>query len=420
MTMKRFKPSEVKLVEAEGFRDGTQGVSPEPALKELDAQFAQWQEQEQHDTTQRIKTLEGCVEQLERRKTDAERHWTDLEYETGGMPPGIALALCAVVFSALAVLGEASLLAPVMDGLGIAEPLWQYIMAAVIVITCSGLIEITKRQFQQPPAEIEAAQRPGAGALVKKCFLVALTVLTLLFVSLLGWWRAEEMIFAAAEQGGAWHAFLSQNPTLTRVLITLLTTGLPVFVALAFEWGLGGLRLAWEWRKTRRAYRRYSKALDQTQKRLEAEVEKRDARVKALAKRREEWHQTYLQNHELGRKVGARRLPLWRVLLKIAALALLLTVICLLLEPLMAGYIASGLMRGLLYTCVVTGLGGFYASRVIKAWDRPTPRQLYEQRATVWHAEVSAASTQPAGSGATPQNGARQVNGAGECALLLK
>lgn len=222
--MKNRVWSDVKVVEAEGFRDGTQGVSPVAALEEINAQFKQRQEQENYDSAERIKTLEGRVSHLGQSKEDAERHWSDLEYSTGGMPPHIALPLCAVVCSALAVAGEAGLLAPVMDGLGIAEPSLQYLMAAVLVITCSGLIEITKRQFRQPDTAASGQReerRNDGGSATKMCFFIALTLLTLAFVSFLGWWRAEEMIFAASEQGGAWREFLSQNSTLTRVLVRI-------------------------------------------------------------------------------------------------------------------------------------------------------------------------------------------------------
>lgn len=421
--MKNRVWSDVKVIEVEGFRDGTQGVSPVAALEEINAQFKQRQEQENYDSAERIKTLEARVSHLGQSKADAERHWSDLEYSTGGMPPHIALPLCAVVCSALAVAGEAGLLAPVMDGLGIAEPSLQYLMAAVLVITCSGLIEITKRQFRQPDTAASGQReerRNDGGRATKKCFFIALTLLTLAFVSFLGWWRAEEMIFAASEQGGAWREFLSQNPMLTRVLVTLLTTGLPVFVALAFEWGLEGLRLSWEWRKTRRAFYRYSKRLDTIRKALEAETEKKESRLRLLGEMREEWRQVYVQNHELGRKVGAHQLPLWRAVLKIVTVTLLLLTACLLLDPWLEDYIASVLSRGVIYACAVLGLGGMYAAGAIKAWDRPTPRQLYENRATLWHHSKGTDYRTEVGVSTPGNNGAGRPTGAGERTLSLK
>jgi hypothetical protein len=392
--MRKINQKETRTVVAEGFRDGTQGVNPGPAQEEINALFARQKEQDNHDATERIKKLEGQVEQLERRKLDAERHWADLEILTGGMPPQIVLPLTAVLLSALVVVGESVFLAPVMDGFGIADLMWQYLLAAVIVITCSGLIEITKREWLQTRVDRDSNKSAGPHAEQTKSvhwgrrvFFAFMALLALLLVSILGWWRAEEMMFAASAQSGEWQDFLSQNATLTRCVVILLTTGLPVFVALAFEWGLDGLRLAWEWRKSRRDYRKTSATLERTRKDLEGEFEKKNSRQKALDELREEWKQAYLQNHELGRRVGARRLPLWRVILKIGAVVFVIVMICLLADPLVSGYILSDFTRLLLYTCVTIGLGGLYAAHAIKAWDRPNARQLYKQQATLWRSD---------------------------------
>ena len=417
--MKKLDRKETRTIEAEGFRAGTQGVSPGPALEEISALVARQKEQENHDATERIKTLEGRVEQLSQRKLDAERHWADLEILTGGMPPQIVLPLCAVLLSALVVIGESIFLAPVMDGFGIADPMWQHLLAAVIVITCSGLIEITKREWLQTRPHKDAVKAAGRqeeptkpAHLGRRVFFGFMALLALLLVSILGWWRAEEMMFAASAQSGEWQAFLGQNATLTRCVVVLLTTGLPVFVALAFEWGLDGLRLAWEWRKSRRVYRQTSTALEQTRKALEGESEKKESRQKALDELREEWKQAYLQNHELGQKVGARQLPLWRVVLKIGAVVFVVITLCLLSDPLLSGYINSDLARILLYACLTVGLGSFYAVYAIKAWDRPTARQLYKQKATLWRTERDDSASPPANeirSSHVPVNGRRPV-----------
>ena len=44
--MKRINPKDARLIEAEGFRDGTQKVDPAITVKEIEAQFARRQEQE--------------------------------------------------------------------------------------------------------------------------------------------------------------------------------------------------------------------------------------------------------------------------------------------------------------------------------------------------------------------------------------
>ena len=301
--MNHIDRKDARLIEAEGFRDGTQNVNSAITVKEIDAQFARRQEQENEAATDRIKSLEAQAETLQRRKEDAERHWADLEFRTEGMPPQFVLPACAVAFAGAAVVGEAVFLAPVMDGFGIADPTLQMIFAAVIVITTSGLFEITKKVYGNHATEAEDGEdhdehesKPKSRHLRFRrlgslTFFGFLTALALALVFILGWWRAEEMIYAASVQTGAWKDFLTNNPTLTRVVVVLLTTALPVFVALAFEWGLNGLHLAWEWRKSRAIYKRVAKQLDHTQKALEKEIETRDARKRALAQMSEEWKQ---------------------------------------------------------------------------------------------------------------------------------
>lgn len=414
---------DARTVEAEGFRDGTQGVEPAIAVKEIEAQFARRQEQENQTSAERIKSLEGQVETLQRRTEDGQRHWADLEFRTEGMPPQILLPLCALVFAIAAVVGEAVFLAPVMDGFGIADLTYQFIFAAVIVITTSGLFEITKKLFhshskKRSPNDHETSQ-PNAEptrthSVAGLIFFVALTALAFLLVFTLGWWRAEEMIYAASTQSGTWKDFLTNTPTLTRTVVVLLTTCLPLFVAISFEWGIDGLHLAWEWRKSRGAYQRAAKQLDETRKALEAEIETKESRKNVLAQMGEEWKQAYLQNHELGQKSGAWKTPLWRVLLKIGAVVLLVLAVCLALDPITATYIQSGGMRCLLYACLTLGLGVFYASHAIKAWDRPSAAQLYEQKATMFRTEQSPVAIRtfvlPAAS-TTQGNGTRPVEG---------
>lgn len=400
--MSRTNRKEVRVVEAEGFRDGTQDVDPAMSVKEIEAQFARRQEQEDEASSHRIKSLEAQVATLDRRKGDAQRHWGDLEFRTEGMPPQFMLPFCAVLFAIAAVIGEAVFLAPVMDGFGIADFTLQMIFAGVIVITTSGLFEISKKVYGKQVPEVEARDdhdehdsKPKSRHIGSLILFGLLTTLAFALVFILGWWRAEEMIYAASVQTGAWKDFLTNNPTLTRLVVVLLTTALPVFVAMSFEWGLNGLHLAREWRKSRALYTRVAKRLDHTQKALEKENETKDARKRALAQLSEEWKQAYLQNHELGQKTGAWKLPLWWVVLKISAVPLLVLVLCLLIGPIVAGYVISEGMRWLLYGCLTLGLTVLYAAHAIRSLERPTPGQLFKHKATIFRSKTEPSQLKP-------------------------
>lgn len=380
-------------IEAEGFQAGTQGLEPEAQLNEIDSGFARLKERVKQEATDRIKQLEAAIQTLGHRLQDADERWSDFQIQTDGMPPAIVLPLCAVWVALLVVTGEGVFLAPVMDALGIADRTAQMLFASVIVIVTSGLVKITKRQLlshttEDPEHEASKETTPrrgGLGRYLKAALLIFLTIISLAFVFFLGWWRAEQMIFAASLQHtGAWKQFMADNPGLTRAVVVLLTTGLPIFVAIVFDWGLDGLRLAWEWRKARNQVRKFGKLLNSTEKRLESENEARESKLAELDTTCEEWKSAYEHNHAMGKQIGARKIPLWRVTLKIAAVVFILAALCFLLDPLISTYIVSEAARLFIYGLVTFGFGGLYAAHAIKAWDRPNAKQLLKQRATIW------------------------------------
>jgi hypothetical protein len=409
--------NQIRYVEAEAFRDGTQAIDNTSALDEIRARFAQAQERVKLAAADIIKSLEARVDSLTRLIADTEPRWAALDALTDGLPPGFALPLCAVLVSILMVVGEAALLAPVMDGLNVADPDLQIIVAAVIVMAASALFEIAKKQIQaflDGPQSMPAnsgnggsvssptvsedllaqvkplltrglltRSKPGA---LKTALAVFFTALAFALITSFGWWRAEEMISASQSTGGALESFISANPTLTRVVITLLSLALPIAVALAFEWGLDYLRLAREWRKARRIMIEAPQRLAETRKNLEAENEKLIARVAEIEKQKDEWTSAYLQSYALGRRIGAWRLPLWQIVVKIIAVMLLIFVALLLLDP--APDSSSSVARGLLCTFATLGAGGLYAFYAIKRWDRPSTLQLYKQMKTVWRNEM--------------------------------
>ncbi len=382
----------IRSVEAEGFYHGTQETAPGAMQAELDAYFNGSQEKVQENAITPLKLLEARVETLKRHSISAEDHWQTLETETKGMPPEITMPLLAIILASLAIGGEAVLLAPVMDGFGIGERLWQFFTACVLVLVSSGLLELSIRQMrpteENNPDENKTAKLQEMRERYNKAALVLtilLTTFAFTFVFVLGWWRAEEMIYASGLVQGAWGSFLGQNQMLTRVCVILLTLGLPTFAAIAFDWGFAHLRYAWEWRKAKRAFWKLSTQLDVTEKKLEGDIEKRDRQIAALEEQKKEWTNAYLENHEVGRIVGAQRQPLWQILVKVAAVTLLVITGCFVLDPLIIGFVTSG--RLLIYLLITLALTGIYAYYALNAWDRPKPLQLYKQRAIKWRVE---------------------------------
>jgi hypothetical protein len=420
-----FGDLNTKFIEAEAFQAGTQGVESEAQLREIDAGFTGLKQRVIQETTERLRSLEAAIANLKRRVEEAQDQWSDLQMRTDGMPPAIVLPLVGVCLALLVVTGEAVFLAPVMDALGLADPIAQLVFAGVIVVVTSGLIEITKRQLLSHAEPVsdhvtreETSQQSRSARYLKIVMLVSLSVLSLTLVFFLGRWRAEQMIFAASLQhAGAWKQFMASNPDLTRAVVVLLTTGLPIFVAVVFDWGLNGLQLAWEWRKARHQCHKFSRQLGQTEKKLEAETEAKESRLAELDEKCNEWKNSYEHHHALGKQIGAWKTPLWRVVVRIAAVCFVMVAICFLLDPYVSEYIFSVPARLFIYALLALGLSGLYAAHVIKAWDRPNAKQLFEQRKTVWRDEsdrtitAGNAAREKRGLAAAPELKHEDVNG---------
>jgi hypothetical protein len=373
-----------------GFLHGTQNVNPEATQKEIDAQFQVYQENVRHSAAGVIAKLEARIDTLEMRQRDASAHWDKMRGATGGRPPHVAPPLLGSVLVLLALVGEIILLAPVLDGFGIADPIKQQGAATALVIVIAGLFHMAIRRLKQKKGDeiLEVEVKVASESLTDQIGSVGITGFLMLMafalVITLGWWRAEEMTFAADLVGGELGSFLNENPSLTRVCIVLLTAGLPLFAAATSDWSLSHLRIAWEWRKSERRFKRYGKQLAKSRKAHGAAEEKRERKVASLVEQKKEVEQAYLQNVEYGRVVGAKQSPLWQAVLKIVAVTTLILAFCLLIDPMLSEYLDSLLMRILVYVLITTGIGGSYAARAIKAWDRPTARQLMRNRAIKW------------------------------------
>jgi len=143
------------------------------------------------------------------------------------------------------------------------------------VMAFSVLLKISVHIYRQPQRKLWQVIAPSAFSLIA--------------LSIFGWWRGTEVVFASIQTGDGSNTFAADNPTLTKIFITLATVALPVAAALGLEFGLEKLRHANEWRKARRDHLKFSKALDRSQKKLEAANAKRDHEREKLSQTRDEW-----------------------------------------------------------------------------------------------------------------------------------
>jgi hypothetical protein len=205
---------------------------------------------------------------------------------------------------------------------------------------------------------------------------------------------------SAAGADSALGNFLGENPGLTKICVTLLTLALPIAAAWAMEWGFGRLYLAWHWRRARRNHERQAAQLDRARKQSEAAKEKLRCRLQAIQDQCAEWSQAQEQFHRLGKRIRARRLPLWLLIFKIAATAAALFALCALCEPLVGWLVADFGLRVVVLLTAWLGVSGLAGARLWQGWDRPSPRQLFRERAVIWRSEA----LEPDASALAPQD----------------
>jgi cation transport ATPase len=376
--------NKTKLIEAEAYHRGAHGVSQEDALHEVEAHFEALREESSRAVTDRIKNLEATTKTLTERLLDADERWQRMSASTSGRQPEFQKPLLAIGVAFLLIIADGLLLAPVMDGLNIADPTSQIVVAIVLVTAFSALFKIAVHNYRQP-------QR-------KRWLVITPATFGLLALAVFGWWRATEVVFASLRSGDDLNTFAADNPVLTKIFLASATVALPVAAALALDYGFEKLRHGVEWAKARRDHLRFSKALDHSEKKLEAAIEKRDHEREKLAHVREEWLNAARQAHAEGDRLGAHQEPFSSVLLRVIPIGMLIVVAVFvvsywLIDKPLADYIISSLARLLLYALTALGLTGWYAGRAVHQWNRPTALQLYEARPTHW-----------AGSGPAQQN----------------
>lgn len=229
--------SNVRHIEAEGNYDGVHCLEvPTPTEREIEAEFERGKHEAEFTAVEKTKQLEAKAAILSSRKDEVEQHWRHFEAETRGMRPPVVLPLVAIGASVLAAYGESLLIAPVMDGFGIASRTAQFAAAWTVVVIAAGLFHFAAKRIHGAMLREEAgasAQSPVIGRLIT----AAAICLAIAFAGYFGWWRAGVMIFTGEARQGAWGAFLHGHAGLTRICVTLLTIGLPLFAAVALDWG---------------------------------------------------------------------------------------------------------------------------------------------------------------------------------------
>lgn len=361
-------------VNAKAFGKGTQDAPVDDFLNEIEADFEKIRQKKIGEATGEIKNLEAESEITRQRKDESEARWKMLDGLHEGRTIQFFKPLLAVVAAFLLIAAEGGLLAPVMDGLNIAEFWVQLLVATLLVGALSGLLEIAVHNFHKTPRKLWLVISSATFAVVS--------------LAIFGWWRGEEVIFAGSQDDGS--TFASENALLTRILLMLVTVALPITAAFFLDFGVKHLRFWLERKEARKDFLEFSRRAEENEKKLAAANEKLAAELEAIGQERESWLASARDNFEKGRTVGAWKLPFWQaVTLPTTVAGILIFVVVMivgmiLVDPILAEFIESDAFRIALFVLLAAGLTGLLAMRFIRRWNRPTDEELFNQTATHW------------------------------------
>jgi len=344
-------------VAARGFVDGSQDIPSGHFLQQIEANTQEAEATLRERSESRLRKLEGRAETLSHFETQARERWEFIQDRNQLQHSQVLVPLFLLVLACLALIAEATLLAPVFDMFGVADPTAQFLVALAYGFTSVVILHL-----------VLAAEEIDSP--VKSPLQITSAVLLLVLV-LLGVLRAQELAFAARITGNPLGEFLSGHPILSQVVIAAFSVLFPLCGAFAFHHGASQLRHWWQFRRARRCAQALKSKWDKTRKQVESARNRLEQNVAALHSQREECKASYLHHWEFGTKCGAKKGSCWFVWAKVAAAALGVLVVMRGLLPLTG--VRVDWESALLTASFVAVLAAVYFYR---NWEHPKPAEL--------------------------------------------
>lgn len=358
----KLLPSTIRRIDHEAFALGTQGVSVENALKEIEATVGEEKALTERESIDKTKNLEAVTEYLELRLPDVQRCWQDVQERIGEECPAIVLPAFLTMVGLFAVLAEGVMLAPSLDTFGIADHIEQLVFSFALGAASTIFFHFTLETIHHEEMHV------GRKWLIRSLGFGAAVGLTYFGIV-----RGRQAAFAAAVAENPLARFLGEYQTLTTVVFVFVTLAFPIAAAIALSHGVESARHWWQFRSARKAIHRFPKKLAEARKSLEAEQEKRTHVLQALDEKSRRCRNDCLVHHERGQKMGAKQMALWMVWLKATTVAAV--VLCLTWWIVPVGFMVTG-------TIFLIAWIGFYYQRT-----HPSPREIFQHPDVIFSSE---------------------------------
>jgi hypothetical protein len=275
-----------RLTEAqrEGLFHGQHGVDPELGLTRLDRRRELELVTLGRAVNSRVSELRSTLAESESRNAAARKHFAILDAEAHGEAPSLWWLMLGLLFSIALTVGDAFLLAPLLQGIGIIDPLDQLLIALLIGAGLTGFVHVGFRLWH-------------SGHRVRSILVLAAVGTA---VGSICWWRCDQIVFAASLGNDAWRDFLAAHPMSTRLFVVGLSVILPFAAGFCSSHVLPQLEFSTRWYAARRGAARWGERCDTVRERLKAAETEARLAARDIELRHEIDRIQYRVHHHLG------------------------------------------------------------------------------------------------------------------------
>lgn len=293
-----------RQLEALAFYLGAHNIDPASTIEEIETRFIQEASEEQQEPRRKLHALKAQLEKVRKERPESETLWQRVRKELGDTPPSYFHGTLLAIFACVALALDTIFLAPTMDILNIASVPIQFLSAAGIAGLCTAYFELVGLLYFR------------GTHIAHKWIAAAVGLIGILILSGWGLLRGYELRFAARIAGNPLGDFLANHHFLAALFFIFITLSMPIVGASALLYGWEEFSAARTWRRVRDRFERLRTEEVELTRKVQAETEHLAEFDRRKTEACREWKAIFASFYERGQRNGARREPLWTVILK--------------------------------------------------------------------------------------------------------